>query len=216
MVRFVQYLDILNKLRQHGKHLDHQHFIIGNSSADYDSIFGSLIYGYMKYILFKVIFIPLIDCPKEDVRLRFEVTYAMQKYKIDYKQLFYHSEIPNLSAREQVLLYDHNVREGIAPPEIIDHHDLKDTQCKRKIVLHTGSALTLLYYTFHPEELPKSNTAWFEAYSNYVLPSNQNSQFDSEVDELIRMGIYLDTYNFDQQQKSRWTEMDLSAVRNIE
>jgi inorganic pyrophosphatase/exopolyphosphatase len=79
------------------------------------------------------------------------VSFALERHKIGFDKLFYSSEFPDLSNRTNVLLYDHNVRNGIKPVEIIDHHALKDKECQRKIVLHCGSALTLLYYTLHPE-----------------------------------------------------------------
>lgn len=38
--------------------------IIGNQSADYDSIIGSIIFGYIKFLLFKEVFVPVIDCKR--------------------------------------------------------------------------------------------------------------------------------------------------------
>ena len=39
-------------------------FVLGNTSADYDSIFGSLIYAFYLTTFLKISYLPLIDCPK--------------------------------------------------------------------------------------------------------------------------------------------------------
>jgi hypothetical protein len=65
VLKLKEYLERLFLLRLHGQHLNHQHFVIGNSSADFDSFFGSIIYGYMKFLLYNTLFIPLIDCKKK-------------------------------------------------------------------------------------------------------------------------------------------------------
>ena len=62
-------------------------FIVGNSSADFDSVVGSLIYGYIKLLLFKEIFVPLIDCNPNDLRLRFEVVKVLERHHINWKAL---------------------------------------------------------------------------------------------------------------------------------
>ena len=53
-------------------------FILGNSSADYDSVFGSIIYAYYMTTYLKTIYLPLIDCPKADMKLRFEIVQIQQ------------------------------------------------------------------------------------------------------------------------------------------
>lgn len=39
-------------------------FVLGNSGADYDSIIGSLLYAFYMTTSFKVLHLPIIDCPK--------------------------------------------------------------------------------------------------------------------------------------------------------
>ena len=151
VVKFRDYIERLLQLRLTNQHLQHQNFIIGNSSVDYDSFFGSLIYCYMKFLLYNTLFIPLIDCPKQEVPLRFEITYVLNRIGVHHEHLYYHHEFPDLEKRTNVLLYDHNVREGIQPAEIVDHHFMKDKACPRTIVAHCASAMTLLYYSLHPE-----------------------------------------------------------------
>lgn len=45
--------------------------IIGNQAADYDSIVGSIVLGYIKLVLFKQLFVPVIDCKRSELKLRF-------------------------------------------------------------------------------------------------------------------------------------------------
>ena len=155
-MKFRDYLERLFQLRLTNQHTHHQNFIIGNSSVDYDSFFGSLVYGYLKFLLYNTLFIPLMDCPKQEVPLRFEIIYTLKRIGVSHEHLFYHSEFPDLQKKANVLLYDHNVREDIAPAEIVDHHHMKNSACPRTIVGQCASAMTLLYYTLHPEELNRS------------------------------------------------------------
>ena len=53
-------------------------FILGNSSADYDSVFGSIIYAYYMTTCMKTLYLPLIDCPRADMKLRFETMQIQQ------------------------------------------------------------------------------------------------------------------------------------------
>jgi exopolyphosphatase len=71
-------------------------FVLGNSSADYDSIFGSLIYAYLLSVHFNQSYIPLIDCKRHEIPLRFDVSYIMKKYNINYMDLIYTEDVKNL------------------------------------------------------------------------------------------------------------------------
>jgi inorganic pyrophosphatase/exopolyphosphatase len=48
-------------------------FVIGNSSADYDSIFGSIIFSFLLTSSTGQLHVPLIDCKRSELRLRFDV-----------------------------------------------------------------------------------------------------------------------------------------------
>lgn len=68
---------------------------------------------------------------------------------MDTKALWFKEEV-RIGEESVVLLYDHNLREGVKPLEIVDHHPLKDKDCKKVLVGHCGSAMTLLYYLLRP------------------------------------------------------------------
>lgn len=85
--------------------------ILGNSSADYDSVFGSIIYAYYMTTFMKTLYLPLIDCPKADMKLRFEIMQIQQENGIDHENLLYTEDIPNLFTSNYTFnLYDHNYR----------------------------------------------------------------------------------------------------------
>ena len=45
--------------------------MIGSQAADYDSIIGSLLYAFYLTTITQTIYLPLIDCQKQDLILRF-------------------------------------------------------------------------------------------------------------------------------------------------
>ena len=54
-------------------------------------------------------------------------------------------------------------------------------------------------------------------YANYGLGHpTTHPEFDGLVDELLRTGILLDSYNFSPKETERWIQEDRSAVQNIE
>lgn len=54
-------------------------------------------------------------------------------------------------------------------------------------------------------------------YANYGLGHpTTHPEFDGLVDELLRTGILLDSYNFSPKETERWIQEDQSAVQNIE
>lgn len=77
--------DFLKSLPSLLKNSNSKRYVIGNSSADYDSIFGSLIYAFVMSYQMGVLYLPLIDCNKNDIPLRFDVNFIMNKYSINYK-----------------------------------------------------------------------------------------------------------------------------------
>ena len=85
-------------------------FVLGNSGADYDSIIGSLVYAFYMTTSFKVLYLPIIDCPRQDLALRFDVTIVLESLHIEGTNLLFHEDIENMNNNWSYLLYDHNVR----------------------------------------------------------------------------------------------------------
>jgi inorganic pyrophosphatase/exopolyphosphatase len=85
-------------------------FVIGNSSVDYDSFFGSIILAYLLTTTTGKLYQPIIDCSKEDLRLRFEIMATLERAKIDPEGLLFR-ESSEAYPKGEYSLYDHNERE---------------------------------------------------------------------------------------------------------
>lgn len=130
-------------------------FVIGNSSVDYDSFFGSIIMAYLLTTSTGNLYQPIIDCSRQDLNLRFEIMAVLQKSKIDPQGLLFRSYSETLPEGEYSL-YDHNEREIQGKIQyIVDHHAYVPERIKaRKYLITTmGSGLTLLYYQLFPKKL---------------------------------------------------------------
>ena len=109
-MKFREYLSSLYTVLQKS---NPKRFVIGNSSADFDSIFGSIIYAYFLTAQLGQTYLPLIDCNKTDIPLRFDVSFVMKRLDIDYHKLLYTSDINYLDKENLFCLYDHNQRSEI-------------------------------------------------------------------------------------------------------
>lgn len=67
-------------------------FVLGNSSVDFDSFFGSLIYSYYlnHFSTPEETYVPLIDCPEEDIKLRFEIYKILKDTNSQPSDLLYY------------------------------------------------------------------------------------------------------------------------------
>lgn len=94
-------------------------FVLGNSGADYDSIIGSLVYAFYMTTSFKVLHLPIIDCPRQDLALRFDVVNVLESLQIEGQSLLFSEDIKKRSSNWSYLLYDHNVRSDIPQNQIV-------------------------------------------------------------------------------------------------
>lgn len=60
-----------------------RNFVIGNSSVDYDSFFGSILMAYLLTTTTSRLHLPIIDCSLEELAHRFEIQHVLQLLKID-------------------------------------------------------------------------------------------------------------------------------------
>ena len=72
-----------------------------------------------------------------------------------------------------------------------------------------------MYYLLRPNELPEESE-WAHKYQSFGIKRSSGVEYDPEVDELIRVGILLDSYNLSPNEKSRWDAIDETAINNIE
>ena len=136
-------------------------FVVGNSSADFDSIFGSILYAYFLTQSMDCPHLPLLDCPQADMPLRFEASLVLSRLGVSAGDLLYTEMFVDLyKSNHTFYLYDHNYRPEISSAhlaEIVDHHAIQDEISCPHLITHCASALTLIYYLYHPHQLTHSN-----------------------------------------------------------
>mgnify|MGYP001767614203 CR=1 FL=1 len=111
------------------------HVVMGNEASDLDSMASSVVYAYfMEKTSTKAneLYIPLINIPAEDFKLRTEAVYLFSEAGIEAANLLFIDEI-NISeifktGKLKITLIDHNKLSGSQEylstciEEIIDHH----------------------------------------------------------------------------------------------
>lgn len=164
--------DFVHSTRQHYDqitasplHSEIVHFVIGNESADLDSIISSIAYAYLlnqKELANQTngLYIPLLNINREEMVLRRDITYLLQLLGISTKTLLFlddNSPLHNLFVQERVRvnLVDHNT---LRPSQrwlsdvverIVDHH-VDENNCyplvssEDKLVATAGSNTTLI------------------------------------------------------------------------
>ena len=155
-----QYEEVLND----SKNSEIIHFVIGNESADLDSIISSISYAYLLYqentSNRAELYIPLMNIHREEITLRKDILYLFQLFDISIDDLlFLDDNVPLNSLFEQkrlrLNLVDHNVLRprqehfSDAIERIVDHHvdENKDYPLianENKLIAVVGSNATLI------------------------------------------------------------------------
>lgn len=205
-------------------------FTLGNGSVDYDSFFGSIIFAYILTQTSGHLHQPIIDCPRNQLKLRFEISAVLQKMKISANAFRYRESSSEPYAQGIYNMYDHNKRQNLKNIEyIVDHHEYnpKEISAKKYLIDRMGSGLTLLYYLLSPQKFKDfdQNELKGTQFASKLIDFANNQPFeqlrtkviiDEDIKEIIRYGIILDTFNLDPKQTSRWTVFDKKALQFIE
>jgi exopolyphosphatase len=137
-------------------------FVIGNESADCDSIVSAISYAYLSKNPFMV---PVVNNKKEVVLLRSEVREALSFAGITLEELIYFDEIVDRTESLNFVLVDHNepsalwARMGLRykVSGIVDHHVdgglFKDTN--PRIIKSCASCCSLVIDQFKEEPIPE-------------------------------------------------------------
>lgn len=141
------------------------HFVIGNESADLDSIVSSISYAYLLQDSFpNELYIPLINIERNELALRKDALYLFQLFDIHSDTiLFLDDNVPlELLFEQQRLrlnLVDHNVLKprqanlSASVERIVDHHADENREYplvrkENKLVTVAGSNATLIAEKF--------------------------------------------------------------------
>ena len=184
------------------------HCVIGNEASDLDSMASSVAYAYfLSRTKQKAgeLYLPLINIPRGDFKLRTEAVYLFEKTGINIENLIFIDQISLAALRDRgslkLTLIDHNKLASSqekfesAVEEIVDHH--KDeglyTPSQGRTIEPVGSAATLV-----AEKMINLDTA----------PP------DPAIAELLLGTILLDTVNLDPQAE-RVTPKDEEVAKRL-
>ncbi len=179
---------------------------LGNEAADLDSMVSSIIYSYLQGTTTDDgTFVPVINIPRADFKLRTEASYLLKDTGIDETNLIFIDEIDLGALYEKgslkLTLIDHNVLSrqqqsfSEAVTEIIDHHNDENNfdNLSKKVIEPVGSCATLVaseVFAHRPEMIGKG------------------------IAKLLLGTILLDTVNLDPEAK-RVTDKDSQIAKDL-
>lgn len=136
------------------------HFVMGNESADLDSIISSISYSYLLSLEDPEFYIPLMNLYREEIVLRKDILYLLQLLHISIEDLLFLDDNVPLNRlfeekRLRLNLVDHNVLRprqahlSDAIERVVDHHfDEKKqyplTTNENRLIAVVGSNATLI------------------------------------------------------------------------
>ncbi|KAF2448798.1 exopolyphosphatase-like protein [Karstenula rhodostoma CBS 690.94] len=218
--------------------------VIGNESADLDSMTCSILYAYIRSMApprnaFSPIYIPITNIPKSDVQLRPEFLELFKHANINSTHLLTLDDLPELSAIKSKLppqntkwvLVDHNALQGQLGKiygdrveGVIDHHDEEgkvptETGDEPRVVEKSGSCTSLVTEYLRPswDLLSGLGMSSGAAHAQNDSLSDDDAvikTWDAQAAQLGLASILIDTANL--QDKSKTTGHDQEAVEYLE
>ncbi|SMN19144.1 similar to Saccharomyces cerevisiae YHR201C PPX1 Exopolyphosphatase, hydrolyzes inorganic polyphosphate (poly P) into Pi residues [Maudiozyma saulgeensis] len=143
--------------------------VCGNESADLDSVTSAISFAYFKFVENSKDaqpIIPIINIPREDLKLRRDIIHVLNDVNISEDLLFFLEDVKQLQESNktiEAILVDHNEAVNEAKKYItkvvgvIDHHkDMNQyLDASPRIIKVCGSCTSLVYNYFVNEILPK-------------------------------------------------------------
>lgn len=218
--------------------------VVGNESADLDSLTSSLLYAYIRSSFlpqnaFAPLYIPITNLPAKDLSLRPEFSKVYEHANIDASHLITLDDLaPFAKLREglnpkntQWILVDHNKLQGVLGEiygsrvcGVIDHHDEEhavpqDTGSEPRIVVKSGSCTSLVvsYLRGAWDQLSSSALSAGAAHGqgdSLADDSAVSGTWDAQVAKLALASILIDTANLTAKEKVE--SVDIEAVEYIE
>ncbi|CAX43832.1 exopolypase, putative [Candida dubliniensis CD36] len=171
----------LTNLRQQlkSKSLSYPFTIVtGNQSADMDSVVSALAFAYFSNLHTKEYIIPLINIPRNDLKLRRDIVILLKYYSITEDLLFFVEDFQIfVKESDQLLinLVDHNNIQGDEQHEafgagklkvvgIIDHHEDEGqfVDSQPRIIRTCGSNSSLVFNYFYNEFFKSKDPKFLE------------------------------------------------------
>ncbi|KAI4757260.1 DHH phosphoesterase [Aureobasidium sp. EXF-3400] len=218
--------------------------VIGNESADLDSITSSIVYAYLRSITHSTrspatLHIPLLNIPKADINLRPELLTLLPHANISQDHLITLDDLPGLDSIKETLapeltrwfLVDHNALQGKLGAiyadrvvGVIDHHAdenkvPKETGDEPRVINTSGSCTSLIINhcreTWDNLSTGTSSTGAAHAQGDSLMEDEAvTSLWDAQVAQLALASVLIDTINLQDEHKT--TQHDERAVTYLE
>ncbi|KAF2198544.1 exopolyphosphatase-like protein [Delitschia confertaspora ATCC 74209] len=219
-------------------------FVIGNESADLDSLTCSILYAYVQSMApprndFTPLYIPVTNIPRSGLQLRPEFLALFPHANIESQHIITLDDLPDMSVIQSKLppentkwiLVDHNALQGQLGKiysdrvaGVIDHHEdenkvRKDTGSEPHVIMKAGSCTSLVIENCQAswDLLSTSAMSSGAAHAQGDSLSDDSavvSLWDAQVAQLGLASILIDTANL--QSKDKTTEHDIRAVEYLE
>ncbi|KAI8963858.1 DHH phosphoesterase [Daldinia sp. FL1419] len=197
------------------------HFVIGNESADLDSLCSTLFLAYLRtHTPPHTLHIPLCHLPRDDLSLRPEFTAVLKHAAVAPDDVLTLTELPGGDSRlkpedTRWLLVDHNVMTGPLGQAYgdrvvgcIDHHDDEGKVpggAQPRVIEKCGSCMSLV--------VEQCGEAW-EALAKRGGGDKDVARVDAQLAYLALAPILIDTANLGNKDKT--TPRDERAVETAE
>ncbi|KAF3039030.1 Exopolyphosphatase [Didymella heteroderae] len=218
--------------------------VIGNESADLDSMTCQILYAYIRSMAppknaFTPLYIPVTNMPASGINMRPEFQAVFKYANIEPTHLITLDDLPALSDMQATLkpentkwiLVDHNALQGqlgkiysSRVQGVIDHHDdegkvPQETGAEPRIIEKSGSCTSLITNYIRPAWDMLSGSALTSGAAHAQGDSLADDdavvkRWDASVAQLGLASILIDTSNL--QDKNKTTEHDRKAVEYLE
>ncbi|EKG18827.1 Phosphoesterase RecJ-like protein [Macrophomina phaseolina MS6] len=218
--------------------------VIGNESADLDSLTCSLLYAYIRsqcppQSAFTPLYIPVTNLPAADLQLRPEFLALLPHANLQPQHLITLDDLPPLDSIGQILpaentkwiLVDHNALQGILGKVYggrvggtIDHHEDEhkvpdDTGDEPRVITKSGSCSSLVTEYLRPtwDALSSAGLSSGAAHGQADGAANDAAQvklWDAQAAQLVLASVLIDTSNL--MSKEKTTEHDVAASGYLE
>jgi exopolyphosphatase len=227
-----------NHLQLSAKREGKTKLVVGNVSADLDSIICAIVYGYIQSSTVQArrandFTIPITNIPEADLALRPELTALLSHAGVQPSDLITLDDISSASLPAEKTtwtLVDHNTLTGTlaetyraSQDAVIDHHDDEGqipSSATPRIITKSGSCSSLVTNycreTWDAISSASSSvgTALGQSSDSVVDDAARTSTWDAQVAKLALGAILIDTHNM--QSADKVTPHDTQAVRYLE
>ncbi|KAL8693727.1 MAG: hypothetical protein Q9224_003702, partial [Gallowayella concinna] len=217
--------------------------VVGNESADLDSLTASILYAYIRSSAppqkaFTPLYIPLLNIPAKDISLRPEFKAVFHHANIDVSHLVTLDDLPKDRESElkpentRMILVDHNSLQGELGKlygsrvhGVVDHHEdegtvISETEPEPRVIEKCGSCTSLVVRTLKSAwETSSDGSSLSSGGAHAQGDSVMNDAtvirtWDAQLAKMALASILVDTANLT--AKGKVEKADTEAVKYLE